>query len=63
MFISWWLIVLVALLLGYLIIMNAHLHRRVTKLEKVLRRLEGISEEDLKKQIRDRMLQNDDGRE
>jgi hypothetical protein len=40
--------------------MVIHLHNRIKKLEKVLRRLEGISEDDLKKQIRDRMLQKND---
>jgi hypothetical protein len=42
--------------------MVAHLHKRIHQLEKVLRNLEGINEDDLKKQIRDRMLQNDEGR-
>ena len=61
MFIPWWGIVLVVAVLIYLIAMVAHLHDRVQRLEKVLRRLEGISEDDFKKQIRDRMLQNDEG--
>jgi hypothetical protein len=61
MFIPWWGIGLVGAILIYLIVMVVHLHNRVKRLERVLRRLEGISEDDLKKQIRDQMLQNDEG--
>ncbi|MDR3581857.1 MAG: hypothetical protein P4L67_01115 [Candidatus Pacebacteria bacterium] len=60
MFIPWWGIGILAAVLVYLIFMVMHLHNRVQRLERVLRRLEGISEEDLKKQIRDKMLQNDE---
>jgi hypothetical protein len=63
MFIPWWGIGLVGALLIYLFIMVAHLHNRIQRLERVLRRLEGISEDDVKKEIRDRMLQNDEGGE
>ncbi len=61
MFVSWWVIVLVGLVLMYLVIMNAHLHKRVKKLEAVVRRLEGVSEEEVKKQIKERMTQYDAG--
>lgn len=61
MFVPWWIIVLVGLLLVYLVLMNAHLHKRVRKLESVVRRLEGVSEEEIKKQIKERMTQYDAG--
>ena len=61
MFVPWWIIVLVGLLLVYLVLMNAHLHKRVRKLESVVRRLEGVSEEEVKKQIKERMTQYDAG--
>ena len=60
MFIPWWGIVIVGAILAYLLFMVIHLHNRIKKLERVLRRLEGISEDDLKKQIRDRMLRKND---
>ncbi len=61
MFVPWWIIILVGLLLVYLVLMNAHLHKRVRKLESVVRRLEGVSEEEVKKQIKERMTQYDAG--
>jgi hypothetical protein len=61
MFIPWWGIALISLVLIYLIVMVRHLHNRVRRLEKILRRLEGISEDDLKKEIREKMLENDEG--
>ncbi len=61
MFVPWWIIILVGLLLVYLVLMNAHLHKRVRKLESVVRRLEGVSEEEVKKQIKERMSQYDAG--
>lgn len=60
MFVPWWGIGLVVLAVIYLIVKAAHFHSRIERLEKVLRRLEGISEDDLRKQIRDKMLQNED---
>ncbi len=61
MFIPWWGVIVVALLLVYLIVTNVHLHNRVMRLEKIVRRLEGLSEEDIKKQIKERMLDDDGG--
>ncbi len=61
MFVSLWIIVFVGLVLAYLLVMNAHLHRRVRKLEAIVRRLEGVSEEEVKKQIKERMTQYDAG--
>ena len=61
MFVPWWIIVLVGLLLVYLVLMNAHLHKRVRKLESVVRRLEGVSEDEIKRQIKERMTQYDAG--
>jgi len=61
MFIPWWIIIVVGLLLVYLVLMNAHLHKRVRKLESVVRRLEGVSEDEVKKQIKERMTQYDAG--
>jgi hypothetical protein len=61
MFIPWWAIIIDGLLLVYLVLMNAHLHKRVRRLEKMCRHLEGVSDNEVKKQIKERMLQYDDG--
>jgi hypothetical protein len=59
MFIPWWGIGLIGLILIYLIVMVVHLENRILRLEKVLRRLEGISDEDFRKEIRDKMMETD----
>lgn len=41
--------------------MNARLRSRVTHLENCVRRLEGVSEEDVKKEIREKMFKNING--
>lgn len=61
MFIPWWAIVIIAIVLLYLVLMNAHLHRRIRKLEAIVRRLEGVSEDEVKRHIREKMIQYDAG--
>ena len=50
-----WIAVVIVILVIYLIVLDIRLHRRVKKLESVVRRLEGITDEDIKEQIREKM--------
>ncbi len=61
MFIPWWGIGLVIVLVGYLIGMDMHLHRRVERLERIVRTLEGVNEDDVKRENREKMMQSIDG--
>ena len=45
MFIPWWGIVIIVGLYIYLFVVNTHLHKRVQKLEKTVRKLEGMNGE------------------
>lgn len=56
-----WVVIVVAIVLIYLVALSVHLHRRVKRLELVVRRLEGVSETEIKQQIKHRMEQYDDG--
>ncbi len=55
MFIPWWGIIITVIVLVYLLEENLRLHRRVARLEKIVWRLEGLSEDDVEKEIRQKM--------
>lgn len=56
-----WVVVAVAVVLVYLVALSIHLHRRVKRLELVVCRLEGVSENEMKAEIKRKMLQHDSG--
>ncbi len=56
-----WVVITVAAVLVYLVALSIHLHHRVKRLELVVCRLEGVSDTELKQEIRHKMLQHDDG--
>jgi len=58
-----WVVVAVALVLAYLVALSVHLHNRVKRLEQIVCRLEGVSDSELKQQIKKKMMQYDDGGE
>jgi uncharacterized protein YpuA (DUF1002 family) len=58
-----WVVIAVVIVLVYLVALTVHLHNRVKKLELVVGRLEGVSESELKQQIKQKMLRYDDGGE
>jgi hypothetical protein len=58
-----WVLVVVAFVLAYLVILSIHLHNRVKRLEHIVCRLEGISDNELKQQIKEKISQYDDGGE
>ena len=58
-----WVIVAVVIVLAYLVVLSVHLHNRVKRLEQVVCRLEGVSDSELKQQIKEKMLKYDDGGE
>jgi hypothetical protein len=58
-----WVIIAVVIVLAYLVVLSVHLHNRVKRLEQVVCRLEGVSDSELKQQIKEKMLKYDDGGE
>ena len=58
-----WVAIAVALVLAYLVTLSIHLHNRVKRLEQIVCRLEGVSDSELKQQIKKKMMQYDDGGE
>jgi hypothetical protein len=56
-----WVVIAVAIVLVYLVALSIHLHNRVKRLEQIVCRLEGVSDSDLKQQIKKKMSQYDDG--
>ena len=56
-----WVLIAVALVLIYLVALSIHLHNRVKRLEQIVCRLEGVSDDELKQEIRKRMIRYDDG--
>jgi len=56
-----WVIIAVVIVLAYLVILSVHLHNRVKRLEQIVCRLEGVSDSELKQEIKKKMLQYDDG--
>jgi hypothetical protein len=58
-----WVVIAVAIVLVYLVALSIHLHNRVKKLEQVVARLEGVSDSEIKQQIKQKMLRYDDGGE
>ncbi len=61
MFIPWWGIALIVIILAYLIGIDLRLHRRVERLERIVRKLEGVTEEDVKREIQEKMMKSLDG--
>jgi hypothetical protein len=51
----------VAIVLIYLVTLSIHLHNRVKRLEQIVFRLEGVSDAELKQEIKKKMAQYDDG--
>jgi hypothetical protein len=62
MFIPWWGVVLAVIALVYLLEETVRLHRRVARLEKIVWRLEGLGEDDIKREIRQKMYEDIDQR-
>ena len=58
-----WVVIAVVIVLAYLVALSVHLHNRVKRLEQIVCRLEGVSDSELKQQIKQRMTQYDDGGE
>jgi type IV secretory pathway component VirB8 len=56
-----WVVIAVVIVLAYLVTLSIHLHHRVKRLEQVVYRLEGVSENEIKQKIKKKMLQYDDG--
>jgi len=56
-----WVAIAVAIVLIYLVALSIHLHNRVKRLEAIVCRLEGVSDAELKNEIKKKMLRYDDG--
>lgn len=57
MYIQLWSLIVMIVLYVYLIAMDIHLHKRVVKLEKLVRKLEGLRE---KEAIKEDMYEHED---
>lgn len=56
-----WIVIAVIIVLVYLVALSAHLHNRVKRLEQIVLRLEGVSDNELKQEIKKKMSRYDDG--